>query len=127
MSQATENENEKEIEFELAQAAATLCELESTPESRFKLSLITILATAIVASVATCLILLFTWQFSIALLGTIWLWAAGLTAIFYWGELPRLLGFGAVTGAFEIGRHSFIEGTFTKFVKTLRFRPKLDN
>ncbi len=127
MSQATENENEKEIEFELAQAASTLCEHESTPESRFKLSLITILATAIVASVATCLILLATWQFSIALLGTIWLWAAGLAAIFYWGELPRLFGFGAVTGAFEIGHHSFIEGTFTKFVKTLRFRPNLDN
>ena len=74
---------DKTSEPVLATAAAELCEHALTPEMRFRLSLITILFTATMASVATLLILLVTWQFSFALLGTIWLWAAGLAAIFY--------------------------------------------
>ena len=89
-----------------------------------KRDLMTILATAILTSAATCLILLATWQFSIALLGTIWLWAAGLAAIFYWGQLPRLLGFGSVAGAFEDSHHHFIEGPLTRFTKTKRFHSR---
>ncbi len=108
----------------LATAAAELCEPKMTPEIRFQISLMTILATAILTSAATCLILLATWQFSIALLGTIWLWAAGLAAIFYWGQLPRLLGFGSVAGAFEDSHHHFFEGPLTRFAKTKRFHPR---
>lgn len=108
----------------LASAAAELCEHQTTAEIRFRTSLMTILATAILASAATCLILLATWQFSIALLGTIWLWAAGLAAIFYWGQLPRLLGFGTVAGAFGDSHRHFIEGPLTRFAKTKRFHPR---
>ena len=111
-------------ERELAVAAAELCEPKETPEIRFQIGLMTILATAILTSTATCLILLATWQFSIALLGTIWLWAAGLAAIFYWGQVPRLMGFGSVAGAFEDSHHHFIEGPLTRFAKTKRFHPR---
>lgn len=120
MTQSTDLENERR----LATAAAQLCDPDISPESRFKISLMTILATAVMTSVATCLILLATWQFSIALLFAIWVWAAGLAVIFYSGQVPRLFGFGAVTGAFEYGHHLFIEGQLTRFAKTLRFRPK---
>jgi hypothetical protein len=37
--------------------------------------------------------------------------------------VPRLFGFGAVTGAFELSHHQLIEGHLTRFAKTLRFRP----
>lgn len=120
MTLSTDLENERR----LATAAAELCDPDITPESRFEISLITILATAVVTSAATCLILLATWQFSFALLFAIWVWAAGLAVIFYSGQVPRLFGFGAVTGAFEYGHHLFIEGQLTRFAKTLRFRPK---
>lgn len=120
MTSSTHQEDERE----LANAASALCEHDLTPEIRFELSLLTILATAVLTSAATCLILLATWQFSLALLSTIWLWAAGLAAIFYWGQMPRLLGFGAVSGAFEDSHHRFIEGPLTRFVKSLRFRTK---
>jgi uncharacterized protein (DUF58 family) len=72
----------------------------------------------------TCLILLATWQFSLALISTIWLWAAGLAGIFYFNELPRLLGFGAVTGAFEDSHQRAFEGPLTRVTKSLRFQPK---
>jgi len=108
----------------LASAAARLCEHELTPEIRFQISLMTVLFTAVLTSVVTLLILLVTWQFSIALLGTIWLWAAGLTAIFYWGQLPRLLGFSSVSGAFEDSHQEIIEGPLTRAAKTQRFPPK---
>ncbi len=111
-------------ERRLASAATELCEHELTPEIRFQISLMTILATAVLTSAATCLILLATWQFSLALLFAIWLWAAGLAAIFYWGQVPRLFGFGAVAGAFEDSHHHFIEGPLTRLTKTLRFHPR---
>ena len=111
----------------LASAAAELCEHELTPEIRFQISLMTILSTATLTSVATLLILLVTWQFSFALLGTIWLWAAGLAAIFYWGQIPRLFGFATVSGAFEDSHHDFIKGPLTRFAKTERFQPKAEN
>ncbi len=111
-------------EHQIATAAAKLCEHQLTPEIRFQISLMTILATSIMTTVATCLILLVTWQFSLALLSAIWLWAAGLTAIFYFNELPRILGFGAVTGAFEDSHQRFMEGPLTRLTKDLRYRPK---
>jgi uncharacterized protein (DUF58 family) len=115
-----------ESEQRIAHAAADLCEPDNDPETRFQISLATILATAVLTSVATCLILLVTWQWSFALLFAIWLWAALLASIFYFGQIPRLLGFGSVTGAFEISRHRFLEGPLTRLVKTMRFRPKND-
>lgn len=118
---------DKTSEPVLATAAAELCEHALTPEMRFRLSLITILFTATMASVATLLILLVTWQFSFALLGTIWLWAAGLAAIFYWGQIPRLFGFASVSGAFEDSHQEFIEGPLTRFAKTHRLRPKAED
>ena len=120
MTQSDNLENERK----LAAAASQLCDPDITPESRFEISLITIFVTAVMTSTATCLILLATWQFSFALLFAIWVWAVGLAAIFYSGQVPRLFGFGAVTGAFEYGHHLFIEGQLTRFAKTLRFRPK---
>lgn len=120
MTLSTDLDNERR----LATAASQLCEHDITPESRFEISLQTIFATAVMTSTATCLILLATWQFSLALLFAIWVWAAGLAAIFYSGQVPRLFGFGAVTGAFELSHHQFIEGQLTRFAKSLRFRPK---
>lgn len=120
MPLSTDREDEREI----AHAASALCEHDLTPEMRFKLSLLTILATAVLTTTATLLVLLATWQFSLALVSTIWLWAGGLSIIFYWGQIPRLLGFGAVSGAFEDSHHRTIEGPLTRIVKTLRFRPK---
>ncbi|MDH3240121.1 MAG: hypothetical protein OEO83_05590 [Alphaproteobacteria bacterium] len=111
-------------EHQIATAAAKLCEHELTPEIRFQISLMTILATGIMTTVATCLILLATWQFSLALLSTIWLWAVVLAIIFYFNELPRIFGFGAVTGAFEDSHHQFFEGPLTAMTKSLRFRPR---
>jgi uncharacterized protein (DUF58 family) len=111
-------------ERQIASAAARLCEHDITPKIRFEISLMTILATAILTSVATCLILVVTWQFSLALLSAIWLWAVGLAAIFYFGELPRIFGFGEVSGAFEDSHHQFFEGPLTRLTKTLRFYPK---
>ena len=116
-----------EDERKLAAAASQLCGHDISPESRFEISLITILATALLTSTATCLILLATWQFSFALLFAIWLWAAGLAVIFYSGQVPRLFGFGAVTGAFEYSHHRLIEGQLTRFAKTLRFHPREGN
>jgi hypothetical protein len=121
MTLSTDQENERK----LFAAATELCEHDLTPEIRFQISLVTILATAILTSTVTCLILLATWQFSFALLTAIWMWAIGLAVIFYWGEAPRLFGFGAVTGAFESSHHRFIEGPLTLFAKTLQFRPKV--
>lgn len=114
----------RESEHEIASAAARLCEHELTPEIRFQISLQTILATSVLTTVATCAILLVTWQFSLALVSTIWLWAAGLAAIFCFADLPRLLGFGSVAGAFEDSHHDLLEGQMTRLTKTLRFRPK---
>ena len=111
-------------EHQIATAAADLCEHELSPEDRFELSLMTILATSVLTTAATCLILLFTWQFSLALVSTIWLWAVGLAAIFYFNQLPRMFGFGAVTGAFEDGHHQMFEGGLTRLTKNLRYRPK---
>jgi hypothetical protein len=70
------------------------------------------------------LLLIATWQWSFALFFAIWLWAALLAAIFYSGQVPRLFGFGTVTGAFEDSHHYFFEGPLTRLVKTMRFRPK---
>jgi hypothetical protein len=113
-----------ESEHQIATAAAKLCEHELTPEIRFQISIMTILATSIMTTVATCLILIFTWTFSLALLSTIWLWAAGLAVMFYFNELPRFFGFGAVTGAFEDRHQRFFEGPLTRLTKDLRFKPK---
>ena len=118
-------QSDLENEHRLATAASDLCDPDIAPESRFEISMLTILATAVLTSAATCLILLATWQFSFALLFAIWVWAVGLAAIFYSGQVPRLFGFGAVTGAFEYGHHLFIEGQLTRFAKTFRFRPKV--
>ena len=111
-------------EHEIAMAASELCNPDIDPQARFEISMMTILATGIVTSAVTCLILLVTWQFSLALLFAIWLWAAGLAAIFYFGRLPRLFGFGYVSGAFEYGRYRFFEGPLTRLTKTLRFHPR---
>lgn len=111
-------------EHQIANAAAQLCEHDLSPEERFELSLATIMATGVVTSVATCLILVLTWQFSLALLSTIWLWAAGLAGVFYFNELPRYLGFGAVTGAFEDSHQRAFRGGLTRLTESLRFRPK---
>lgn len=116
-----------ESEHQIASEAARLCDHETTPEERFELSLMTILATSVLTTAGTCLILLFTWQFSLALVSTIWLWAVGLAAIFYFNQLPRMLGFGSVTGAFEDNHHQAFEGLLTRLTKTMRFRPKIGN
>ena len=113
-----------ESEQRIAGAAADLCDPDIDPKTRFQISLATILATAILTSVATCLVLLASSQWSFALFFAIWLWAALLAAVFYSGQVPRLFGFGTVTGAFEDSHHRFFEGPLTRLVKTMRFRPK---
>ncbi len=113
-----------ESEQRIAHAASDLCDPDIDPKTRLQISLATILSTAVLTSVATCLILLATWQWSFALLFAIWLWAALLAAVFYSGWVPRLFGFGAVSGAFEYSHHRFLEGPLTRLVKTMRFRPK---
>lgn len=108
-------------EAEIAAAATELCDHEIAREARRHVSLMTVLATAVFATVGLALALKISW----ALLVAIWVWAAVVGAVFYSGRVPKLFGFGAVTGMFEDSHHNFIEGQFTKFVKTLRYRPRI--
>lgn len=111
-------------EHRIARAASDLCDPDIDPKTRLQISLATILATASMTSIATIFLLLVTQQWSFALLFAIWLWAALLSALFYFVQLPRLLGFGAVTGAFEDSHHRFFEGPLTRLVKTMHLSPK---
>lgn len=115
----TETSNQ-DSEARLAAAASDLCEHEIAREDRRDTSLLTVFATALFATMGLALALRISW----ALLTSIWIWAAIVGAAFYSGRAPKLFGFGAVTGMFEDSHHHFIEGQFTRFVKTLRYRPR---